>query len=926
MLKEEPLNAYLAEIIRESRTSEADPEVTLSDGRMDIRCRVGSHIVGIECKLGYRPAQRRAAIADANRRLANGDCDVGVALLYPSGVFRTADDLRNGEVRVNVRSKPFPFDDPEELRLHSQLARWDTVSVSSFSDYLKTVPDEAGSPENLASMADVAIESAFDRFTPMERGKILHDMGLADANDPEKALKGLLTDLMVAIMFHVKLDVVRHTVELPHEGWNPPRVIDCINSQDVQAELRLAHEKWLEVDYKQILEWSCSVLDALPSTVSTRSVLMRIAQTARLIESSSGGQHHDLFGITFCQSVASAKNDGSMYTTIPAATLLTRLTLAGIDEAIDWSDFEQVTNLSVVDFACGTGTLLIAAANYILNKERTGRHEEVARALLERVVHGYDINNRAIFQSATGLGMISPSVAFREMHLYSMLLGINPASGHGCLGSLEMLEGLDQGTFNPPPSATRVDAQPAPIQVDSFDVAIMNPPFTVNYKRHHQFSEEVKSALQTRESELVPKEVVNRSGNSGAFVVLAEKHLDEDKGILGFVLPSAAVNGPAGFQIRKRLAQRFHIKYLVTSFDPERIFFSGNTDIGEILVIAGRKPVFGEPPPTTAVKLIWNPGTASSAVATADYILNGTADEHDRALTDTIPFASIEKGDWRALQFADHVLYYSAVDLSREWVSTIGDQFEVKGIGRSVRKCGNRMAEAVSGATPVLWEHDANHCNRLVVSPDSWVTSKAGHESELRRISNNVHRLKLPDRISLTSSCVTAVLTAEPSLGSAWQNAVPVCTGNHAPEDVERATAIILNSTLGKLATLLVRNNRKPTYPTFSVEAQRSIALPPIASMTGEQVRVLVDVFDEVAEIERKPFPEAHTCDVQLRIDAVVCQVLEYDLERCVDLRERLAREPMISNKPYRRRTVLARNRMEINTDVQDRAGLGRMA
>ena len=270
------------------------------------------------------------------------------------------------------------------------------------------------------------------------------------------------------------------------------------------------------------------------------------------------------------------------------------------------------------------------------------------------------------------------------------------------------------------------------------------------------------------------------------------------------------------------------------------------------------------------------------------------------------------------MQFADHVLYRSAIDLSREWSSTIGDQFEVKGIGRSVRKCGNRMAEAVSGATPVLWEHDANHCNRLVVSPDSWVTSKAGHESELRRISMNAHCLKLPDRISLTSSCVTAVLTAEPSLGSAWQNAVPVRTGNHAPEDVERATAIILNSTLGKLATLLVRNNRKPTNPTFSVEAQRSIALPAIASMTGEQVRTLVDVFDEVAEIERKPFPEAHTCDVQLRIDEVVCEVLEYDLERCVDLRERLAREPMISNKPYRRRTVLARNRMEINTDAQD--------
>ena len=900
MLKEEPLNSYLADIIRDSHAGEADPEVTVSDGRMDIRCRFGDQIVGIEAKLGYRPAQQRAAISDANRRLVNDQCDVAVALLYPTGEFRTADDLRNGEVRVNVRSKPFPYGDPTELRLQARMARWDTVAVASLSDYLENAPDEASSPETLASMADVAIESAFDRFTPMERGKILHDMKLADAKDPDKALKGLLTDLMVAIMFHAKLDVIRHTVD--RSSWYPPRVIDCINSHNIQAALRSAHQQWLEVNYNQILEWSCAILDAMPSTISTRSVLTRIAQVARNIESSSGGQHHDLFGITFCQSVASAKNDGSMYTTIPAATLLTRLTLASIEDMVDWTNYDEVTGLSIVDFACGTGTLLIAAANYILNREQTGRRDDVARALLERVLHGYDINNRAIFQSATGLGMISPSVAFREMHLYSLMLGIDPVTGGGCIGSLELLEGLDQGTFNPPPVGTRVDALPAPIEVVTFDVAIMNPPFTVNYKRHHQFDDEVRLALQDRESELVPKDVVNRSGNSGAFVALADKHIDEDKGLLGFVLPSASVNGPSGFQIRKRLAERFHIKYLVASYDPDRIFFSGNTDIGEILVIASRKPIFGEPPPTQAVKLIWNPETSTSAVATADYILRGTADEHDRALTESIPFSDIKRGDWRALQFVDNLLYHAAADLCGEWGATVGDQFEIRGIGRVVRKFGERTKDEVPGGTPVLWEHDASHCNKLSVSTDSWVIPKPGHEAAFSRMSRQVHRMKLPDRLSLTSSCVTAVLTDEPSLGSAWQNVVPVSSGPHCTDDLAKVAITILNSTLGKLVILVGRNNRKPSYPTFSINAQRNIPLPSIAEMTPEQVQTLVGVFDEVAEIERKPFPEAHTCEVQIRIDEVVCDVLGFDASRCEDLRNRLAREPMISNKPYRRR------------------------
>ncbi len=900
MLKEEPLNAYLAEIIRESHTDEADPEVSLSGGRMDIRCRVGNHVVGIEAKLGNRPAHQRSAIADANRRLVNHHCDIAIALLYPSGEFRTADDLRNGEVRVNVRSRPFAYDDPTELRLQADKARWDIVPVRALSDYLDNAPSESGSPETLASMADVAIETAFDAFTPMERASILHKLNLSDRNDPDKALKGALTDLMIAVMFHSKLDVIRHTIEEPSPSWNPPPVIDCIDSKNIQESLRSAHQQWIEVDYKQILEWSCRILAALPSTTSTRSALSRITLTARDIEQSSGGEHHDLFGITFCQSVESAKNDGSMYTTIPAATLLTRLALRELDGYVDWSDFDQVTGLRIVDFACGTGTLLIAAANYILGRERTGQHEDVARALLEHVLYGFDINDRAVFQSATGLGMISPSVAFRNMHLRSLMLGINPETGSACVGSLDLLKGMDQGTFNPP-VATDVDSTRLPIQVDKFDVAIMNPPFTVQDKRHQQFSKEVKDALKHREQQLSQGTAIHRSNNSHAFAVLADKHLDEVTGLFAFVLPSATVNAPSAQKLRVWLSERFHIKYLIVSYDPSRIFFSGNTNIGEMLVVATRKHK-DETRPTRAVKLIDNPATASSAVAVAQYIADGTADLYDSALLDEIPYEKVVAGDWRALQFADPSLYEAATEVTADWGCTLGDQFEIKDIGAPVSIHGERLDEEEPGSTAVLWRHDADYCNKLMVEPDSWVRAKRGHQVELRRHVGRLHRLKLPERLSLTSSCATAVLTSTPSLGMAWQNAVPTQLGHHEDADAEKVSVMILNSTLGKLSTLLVRNNKKPVYPHFSITAQRDIGMPSIADMTPEQVQTLVDVFDEVAEIERKPFPEAHTCEVQIRIDEVVCDVLGFDAARCEDLRNRLAREPMISNKPYRRR------------------------
>lgn len=901
MLKEEPLNAYLAEIIGESHTLVADPEFTLSNGRMDVRCRVGSHIVGIEAKLGYRPAQQRAAISDANRRLVNKHCDVAVALLYPSAEFRTSQDLRAGEVRVNVRSQVFPFDDKHELARHARLARWDTIAVASLADYLEKAPEEASSPETLASLADVAIEGATEAFTPVERMAMLHAVGRSGARDPNKAVNGLMTDLMTAIMFQSKLDVTRHTIDKPSPDWNPPRVIQCLDSKNVQSALRTAHSQWLDVDYKQILEWSCAILDAMPATPSTRSALSRLARAALDIEQLSGNQYHDLFGITFCQSVESAKNDGSMYTTIPAATLLTRLVFNSIEERIDWTDYDQVTGLRIVDFACGTGTLLIAAANYILHNERTGRHDDVSRALLEQVMYGFDINNRAVFQSATGLGMISPSVTFRKMHLYSMLLGIDQETGVGRVGSLELLDGLNQGSFNPPPPGTRIDSDPSPIEVDRFDVAIMNPPFTVNYKRHHQFSDEIKQALKDRESDLSAGTAIDRSGNSGAFMVLADKHIDGEHGLLGFVLPSATINGPAGRSIRVWLSEAFHIKHLVVSYDPSRIYFSGNTNLGELLVIATRKPKSGEPPPTKAVKLTSNPATARSAVAVADYIINGSVEEHGWGSVDEVPYADIENGDWRALQFADSNLYRAAASLERDWHSTMGQQFEIKEIGRMVREHGEKLDHHQVGATPVLWNHDAKHCNKLVVKPDAWIKAKPGHENELRRHIGRLHRLKLPGRISVTSSCATAVLTEEPSLGSAWQSAVPIKQGTHTAEDIEKAAVVILNSTLGKLATLLVRNNKKPVYPAFSIAAQNSIPMPPIASLSKERIGLLVDACDRFGTDDRQPFPQAHTCEVQIQIDASVCKALDFDPELCKDLRDRLAREPMISNTPNHR-------------------------
>ena len=58
-----------------------------------------------------------------------------------------------------------------------------------------------------------------------------------------------------------------------------------------------------------------------------------------------------------------ARYDGSFYTTTTAATLLA--TLAITEDLCDWNDPAAIGRLRITDPACGTGTLLMAAAERI---------------------------------------------------------------------------------------------------------------------------------------------------------------------------------------------------------------------------------------------------------------------------------------------------------------------------------------------------------------------------------------------------------------------------------------------------------------------------------------------------------------------------------------------------------------------------------
>ena len=98
-----------------------------------------------------------------------------------------------------------------------------------------------------------------------------------------------------------------------------------------------------------------------------------IADTAVGVADELASLRFDHAGSLYHRLLASARYDGSFYTNNVSAMLLARLALT--EDMANWSNPDDLANLKIIDPACGTGTLLMAAMHAIRD-----RHENAAGA------------------------------------------------------------------------------------------------------------------------------------------------------------------------------------------------------------------------------------------------------------------------------------------------------------------------------------------------------------------------------------------------------------------------------------------------------------------------------------------------------------------------------------------------------------------
>ena len=693
-----------------------------------------------------------------------------------------------------------------------------------------------------------------------------------------------------------------------------------------------------DIDYVSVFEIAGQIADVLMdgSGELQRAVMNPLIQA---VEDTRRLEGHDLSGRLFHTLLTDAKFTGAYYTSVPAATMLSRLVFEGWPQGVDWRDHEFPSSLSVADLACGTGTLLMAVA-----AEAQRRHEVAGgrdapalhKAMVEQALHGYDVQLSAIHFAATSLAMLNPEIQFDHMNLYVMPFGAE--GSEVSLGSLDFLgtseaavqyalsaETLGVATQEVERVSGRGTRAVGRVTLPDLDLAIMNPPFTRSVGGNLLFGslpEGERRRLQDELSRrLKGRQATATAGLGASFVAAAAPKLRPGEGRLALVLPATVCTGPSWEQTRALIQQNFVLDMVVTSHDPLRWNFSDSTDLSESLLIATRRPPQAdETEHRTIFANLWrNPASVSDAHRMAQAI----ADTTPASLEDTgtallevdgqhvgelvsIPEASLSYDRWPGVQFARTDVLRCALSLLRKgevvipgqpgaaqiWLCRLG---ELGRIGPDRRDMWDGFQDTPSvTAYPMVANHNTEVRRGIATGPDRYLAplteARPGRRLKpLQHLWEGAGQLLVAERLWLNTTRTIAMRIDRPVLSNVWW---PVRTESR---DWEKALALWLNSSLGILSLLANRTSTRGAWVALKKADLEKLPLLDVRALTVEQFHALSGLFDQIAQMEFERLPEMAECPARRALDDGMSDILRLpDLSR---LRELLATEPVVSNK-----------------------------
>lgn len=963
--REEAVNTQLAILIsRYGITADGETIQVHGKHRPDVLFELRGLRVVIEGKFDDHPKAEEVVLNDARNRVKSGVAHIAAAAVYPLPLRTTPttkmlDVLETSSLKYRIVAETHETDEwfegtPAELmdalrRAQEGLTKDDIVEKTAKSLSLQL--------EGIAQLW-MGQKGACDRLSGILG--ITPPKGETDENAEarrETAAKVSALVLANAFIFQEQLSPTDSRISTLAKLDKQKDIVAAVSTEWQWI--------WKNINYVPIFQLGERILLELPTSANTMSAVRALVGEARSICSQQAALRHDLMGRIYHWLLHNAKFLGTYYTSVSSATLLLKLALAA-KWPNDFGDPRQLADFKVADLACGTGTLLMAAAQalsdtYIRTRSDDGRGltpvdlRSLHSALMENVLHGYDVLPSAVHLTASTLAMLAPEVAFRAMNLYVMPLGMVREMGHDVprLGSLDFL------TDNELSTQMALDYSHAEVvrtgaafshatkaKVPELHLCVMNPPFVRSVGGNLLFGSlpDERGRLQKELKSRVKKIGASATAGLGSvFVALADRCLAKG-GRLAFVLPAALVSGEAWGPTRKLIAEKYHLETVIASHDAERPNFSENTDLSEVLFIARKLADKELPGRTTYINLWRNPRSIHEALDLANRIthtaspvgVEGVGFTTIRSPSGklgeivTTP-APVGEGNWTGALFAQTELLRACWTLQAGNLRVPGSEKSTPikvcrldalgGLGYDRRDIHDAFEVSTDDIStyPAFWGHEADKVVCIAQTPNAHLIArtkpaKGRKEKHPGPVWSKAGNILLVERLRSNTHKVLAVGFGKPVLGNTWW----AFKSASLSRKQEKALLLWLNSSLSMLLFFGCRVITQGAWMQMKKPGWLSMPVLDVRALTDAQQQGLSEVYDKLASQSFDALAKLDRDTVRAAIDEALATVLV--LPDLAHLRELLAREPGLNAKDINPRLKQAELFEEPEEDDEDAA------
>ena len=700
----------------------------------------------------------------------------------------------------------------------------------------------------------------------------------------------------------------------------------------------------LKVNYRPIFHVAKRIIEAIATDDElVDRILATLCDTAKKLVDQRLTQIHELAGTVFQRLIVDRKYVKANYTRLESVALLSALVLPKTQE--------NVSELKVADFACGTGSLLNGAYQRILelHEHAGGKGSRIHTRMIEKNLVGCDVMPNASHLTASLLTSIYPDLKIGNTRIHTMPYG-RQQDGSYALGALDLFD-VPQGTLPLPLMSTAVQqvggADDTTVMTQQefrygeFDIVVLNPPFTRPDSDAN--SSVPKAVFKGSDRDKKEEQMMRRArgqkdwrvgdGNAGLpsdFVDLGDKMLKANgKSRMGFILPVTCLMSPHWQKVRDMWATEYHNVVVISIADAkgEGCAFSADTSMAECMVVATKGKKTDSTGRGTFISLDHRPPSVLEAfeVANSVHRLGNTRrleDEPsggnslkvgDDSLGHALNCPLQIDGAWEAVRIKEMALIQSAYRLAKGemWLPTqatpleipiclVSNIAEVGAHHRDIREKGERGAFDLeksytqTNLYPALWHLNAPAQRTMVVEPDCHLITRPNRHDKAQAILARNGRVHFNVDIGFSANSLGVLFTEKPAIGG---SSLPNVVFKKPIHDY--VWTLWGNSTLGLLLHWAHSSKQQPGRGRGSRTALLQMPTLDVRSLSDEALANAERIFHALKHQRMLPFNEIDHDPVRHELDRLLLtEVLDITTEDAHNaihrLRELLSAEPSI--------------------------------